>query len=486
MRLFKTLLLLVLCCLAATGQAQDNPKYDLFRWHVKPGQQQLLIDYLGKVDAKYRAASNKGWDFYRYEDNTLEVIMPIRDYAELDRIQAQFSFARGSMTAEERKNVYDPAAMTMMVTGTESMIIEQHPGMSYAPAGEEALAGKMTALELSRYTYAYGDFDKIKEHNLKGIEMMRAAGSPLHMDFVTLDYGNGQTFEVELLGLDRADLDRRIAEHERLMAGPAYEAWRKTARELAKQVNSTFGTKVATLGQEAKPSTDQLFAVANDQVVPGKETAYVAATEVANKHLRAGGADLYWTTSIQDDGMIRHFTPIRQMSDIDKVNEQFRKRWYQVGPEKMGEVMASFGGQTSTSHVTVMRNNVALGFLSDKIDVTSATPVYKIQVFDYNPDDQAKVMAFIEKTKAMNIKAGATSPYEIWTYAMGGPDNRIFVVDYGKDKASIDAAIAADFQKIGKDLDAWMKELTGLLTEVETTYGRTSAAASYWPEAEVK
>jgi hypothetical protein len=302
------------------------------------------------------------------------------------------------------------------------------------------------------------------------------------MHIMALDYGNGQTFEVEYLGTDRTDLDRRLAEHQRLMAGPEYDAWVKRARELAKRVSSTFGTKVTTLGQNAKPSTDLLFAVSNDQLLPGKEVPYVAAAAAANKYLRAGGADLYWTTSIQDDGMTRHFIPIQQMSDIDKVYEQLRKRGYQVGPEKMGEVMASFGGLISGSHLTVMRNNVALGFLSDQIDVTSATLVYKIQAFDYNPDDKEKVMAFLEKTKTMLTKAGGGSPYEVWSYEMGGPDNRIFVVDYGKDKAGVDAAMAADMQKMGNNLDGWIKELNGLLTTGEATYGRTSAAASYWPE----
>jgi hypothetical protein len=486
MGLLKTTLFLLLCCFAATGQAQDNPKYNLTRWHVKPGQQQTLIDAFEKIDAKYAAASNRGWDFYQYEDNTLEVIMPLRDYAELDRLEAHIAFAIGSLSAEERKTVYNPAAVAKIVTGTENQILEKQLDMNYTPTGEEGMDDKLTALQLDRYTYAYGDWDKVKAHNDKYLALMRKAGSPVHMHIMTLDYGNGQTFEVEFLGTDRADLDRRLAEHERLMAGPEYDAWVKGARELAKRVSSTFGTKVTTLGQEAKLSTDQLYAVSNDQLLPGKAAAYEAAIVSFNKHLRAGGADLYWTTSVQDDGMIRHFTPIRQMSDIDKVNEQFRKRWYQVGPEKMGEVMASFGGLTSTSHVTVMRNHVALGFLTDKIDVASATPVCKIQAFDYKPEDKEKVMAFLKKTKTMLTKAGGGSPYLVWSYAMGGPDNRIFVVDYGKDKAGVDAAMAADMKKLGNNLDGWVKELNALLTEGDATYGRTSVAASYWPAAEVK
>jgi hypothetical protein len=486
MRLLKTTLFLLLCCLAATGQAQDNPKYDLFRWHIKPGQQQLLIDYLGKVDAKYQAASNKGWEFYRYDNNTLEVLMPIRDYAELDRIQAQFGFARGSLSAEERQSVYDPAAMAMMVTGTEAQVLEMQSDMNYTPTGEEGMDDKLTALQLDRYTYAYGDWDKVKAHNDKYLALMRKAGSPVHMHFMTLDYGNGQTFEVEYLGTDRADLDRRLAEHERLMAGPELDAWVKRAMELAKQVSSTFGTKVTTLGQEAKPSTDRLFAVSNSQVVPGKEAAYEVAMEGANKHLRAGGADLYWATSIEDNGMVRNFAPIRQMSDIDKVYEQMRKRWYQVGPEKIGEMETSFAGMTSSSHITVMRDHTELGYLQDKIDFTPAMSVYKIQVFDYNPDDREKVMAFLEETKKLGAKSGTSSPYQVWSYEMGGPDNRVFIVDYGKDKASIEASIAADMKKMGKDLDGWVKELTSLLTEVESTYGRRSFRGSYLPEAEVK
>jgi hypothetical protein len=163
-----------------------------------------------------------------------------------------------------------------------------------------------------------------------------------------------------------------------------------------------------------------------------------------------------------------------------------RKRWYQIGPEKIGEVETSFAGMTSSSHITVMRDHTELGYLQDKIDFTPAMSVYKIQVFDYNPDDREKVMAFLEKTKKLGAKSGASSPYQVWSYEMGGPDNRVFIVDYGKDKASIEASIAADMKKMGKDLDGWVKELTSLLTEVESTYGRRSFRGSYLPEAEVK
>lgn len=482
MRLFKSFLLLFLSCLAATGQAQDNPRFDLHRWHVKPGQQQALIDYIAKTDVNYQAASNRGWEFYRYEDNTLEVITPLRDYAELDRLQAQFNYAWGSLSAAERKTMYDPAAMAGMVTGTESMILEQQTAMSYAPAGEEDLASQATALLLERFTYAYGDWEKVKAHNNELLEMMRAARSPIHMDIVTMDYGNGQTFEVEYLGKDRADLDRRLAEHKRLLAGPEYDTWQNKAAKLATRVSATFGTKVTTLGQDAKPSTDLLFVVSNEQLLPGKEAAYEAACEAANKHLRAADADLYWMTSLQDDGMARHFVPIRQMSDVDKVNEQMRKRRYQISPEQIGKVLDSFKGLSKSSHVSVMRNHTGLGFLRSKIDGGPASAVYKIQAYDYNPDDREKVMAFLEKTKTMLAVVGGNSPYEVWSYEMGGPDNRIFIVEYGKDKAGIEAEMASDFTKMGTDRDGWLKEATGLLKDVEATYGRNSIRASYLPE----
>jgi hypothetical protein len=38
-------------------------------------------------------------------------------------------------------------------------------------------------------------------------------------------------------------------------------------------------------------------------------------------------------------------------------------------------------------------------------------------------------------------------------------------------------------KKMGKDLDGWVKELTSLLTEVESTYGRRSFRSSYLPES---
>ncbi len=482
MQLLKNLLLLCFCCLATTGQAQDNPKYDLHRWYVQPGQQQALIDALDKVDAHYRAASDRSWEFYQYEDNTVEVIMPIRDYADLDRIEAQFDFARASLTEDERKSVYDPVAVAEIVTGTEQQIIELQPELSYTPAGEEALASEMQALQLSRYTHDYATTPDIREHGKKLVEMMRKANSPAHMHFYTLDYGSGQYFEVVYLGKDRADLDRRLAEQKERMAGPEGDAWRERAMEIARRESVTYGTKVTTLGQEEKPATDRMYGVAVDYLKPGKEAAYVSAAEKFNGYLREGKADLYWTTSIQEDGRVMHFAPVRQMSDMDKIGEQFRKRAYQLKPAQQQEIGMAMDGLTSSSEVAVMRHHVPLSYLQEEIDADRNTMMYKVQTLDYDPADRQEVMAFLENTKAMLSKAGATTPYEVWSYNMGGPDNRIIVVDYGADKASIDASIAADYKSLGTELDGWVTEMKRLLKEVEVTYGRKSERASYWPD----
>jgi enoyl-CoA hydratase/carnithine racemase len=79
------------------------------------------------------------------------------------------------------------------------------------------------------------------------------------MHIMALDYGNGQTFEVEYLGTDRTDLDRRLAEHQRLIASPEYDAWVKTAMELAKQIAKNGPVAI----QAAKAAIDDGLAAAD-------------------------------------------------------------------------------------------------------------------------------------------------------------------------------------------------------------------------------
>jgi hypothetical protein len=477
MTYLRSLLLIACCCLASFAQAQDGELYAITRWHLQPDALPDFVTEMAKFNAVYSENVDFDWSFHAYDDNTVEVVSPIRNYADMDRMDAAFNLSRSMIPEEKMKAMYDPAKMQKMITKVETDVVKTMPEMSYTPAGEEGLTG-MKASVLYRHRTSFGSGDQVEEHGKKLVEMMKKVKSPAHMTFYVYEMGDGQVFEAVYSGKDRADLDRRMAEQEKLMAGPEADAWSKIAMELAPMEHSTYATEIEELGHRKAPSTTSLFAVQSNSLKPGKADTYVAMVAKMNKHLRAGGADFYWTGSLLSDDRVMYFAPIQTMSDLDGINEAFAKRSYQLTPEQQQEVGTAFYGLTSGQETWVSARHDDLGFLpQERYDADYK--VYKAVTYEYDPSDEAKVNAFLKNTKVLAEKAGTKSPYEVWSYQFGGPTNQIVVVDWGKDKASIDARMAADMKLMDA---AWVTQLTSLLTEVKMYYGETMQELSFLPE----
>lgn len=479
MNYLRSLLLLACCLLASFAQAQNGQKYQIVRWHLQPDALQNFVTEIGKYDAVYTKHVNYDWSFYAYDDNTVEVVVPIRDYAELDRLDAAFDFSWGMLPEAEAKELQNSTKMEQVIKKSEDFVVESLPELSYVPTGEEALAGEMKAYRLDRHQTSFGVDKKIKDHGVKFVELLKKVNSPIHMEFYIYDMGDQQIFEVTYAGKDRADLDRRMKKHDELIAGPEWDAWLKTALELAPREHSTYATKIEELGHQREASTTRMFAVRMDHLKPGKADAYLAGAAKTNKNLRTAGADFYWSGNLLSDNRVMYFAPIQTMGDIDKVNEELDKRAYQLTAEQQKEARSDFAGLTSGTESRVLKQHESLGFRQQERYADDDYKVFKAVTYEYDPDNSAKVDAFLKNTKALFEKVGGNSPYEVWTNEFGGPTNQIIIVDWGKDKASLDANMEADMKLMDA---AWVKQVTSLFTEVETVYGETRAELSYWPE----
>jgi hypothetical protein len=477
MNYLRSLLLIACCCLASFAQAQDGQAYAITRWHLQPDALPDFITEMAKFHAVYSENVDFDWSFYAYDDNTVEVVSPIQDYADMDRMEAAFDMSRSMVPEEKMKAMYDPAKMGKMITKVENDVVKTMPELSYTPAGEEGLTGLKASL-LNRHRTSVGSDEQVKEHGKKLVEMMKKVNSPAHMTFFVYEMGDAQVFEAVYSGKDRADLDRRMQKNEELMAGPDLDAWRKTAKEIAPLEHSTYATEIEELGHTKAPSTTSLFAVQSNSLKPGKAEAYVASVAKMNKYLRAGGADFYWSGSLLSGNRVRYFASIQKMSDLDGINEEFAKRSYQLTPAQQQEAGTDFYGLISSQESWVAARHDDLGFLQQEI-TDADYRVYKAVTYEYDPSDEAKVNAFLKDTKGLFEKAGGKTPYQIWSKQFGGPTNRVTVVDWGKNKASIDASTAADMKLMD---DAWVKQLTSLFTEVEMFYGEITPELSFLPE----
>jgi hypothetical protein len=479
MTYLRSLLLVALCCLASFAQAQDGQKYSITRWHLEPDALPDFITEIAKFNAVYSKSVDFDWFFYAYDDNTVEVCVPIRDHADIDRMEAAFDFSRSMVPKEKMEAMYDPAKMKKIVTKVEDYMVESIPELSYVPVGEEGMEAEMKIYQLNRYRTSFGNDEKMRAHGKKLVDMMKKANSPLHMNMYAYETGDRQIFEVTLSGKDRADLDRRLKLHQERLSGPEIDAWTAVTEELFPRIHRTIATEIEELGHKKEPTTIRRFAVNRETIKPGKKTVYLAAAKQLNKDLRAAGADLYWGGNLSENNEAMFFARIHTMSDVDKVFEDLAKRRYQLSPVQLKKHDAAISGLISKQEVMVLEHHENLSYLQQERYSEPAYSHTKAVTYEYDPADRAKVMTFLKNTREQFKKAGGKCPYEVWTYSMGGPSNQVVIVDWGKDKASLDAAIANDLKLMDAE---WVKEVTALFKEVETVYAQNRSELSYLPE----
>ncbi len=487
MRFLKTCLFLLLLVTAANGYAQGEKDqlYSINRFHLADGQEADFTKAIRAMsDVYFAGGMDHDVQWYRVDDKTYDVVSPINDYADLDRIDAKFSRARAGADSTVRKAAFNEEKWYKMVSSQESMVLIRRASASYRPAGS-------MHTDLTPCPYAKILTFEVKEgvtwtdlgkHAAGLVSIMQETKSPLDMNFYTMEYGgNSRTFQVEYVGTNAAAVEAALKKGKEL-GGDALKKWQARAGDLAEQVSKEGLTYVADLSQVGAAPPSNLYAVQIERFDPKRKKDHLAGYKMITDALRKGGADLYWSSSMLDDGTIYSVVPIDHMSDIDGIMDQMKKRSYQVKQEDWAKIGSVMDKSPASYEIVVVKEHPELGFGMDRFDPAVHTAIKQYDM-DIKPGKTREAMAVIKEAGELCKKYGGLVPFQVFTYEMGGASDRIVVRDYGKSKEWIDATNTADHKKMGKDYDDWAGRLMEVMTPVSETFGRFSPETAYLPEA---
>ncbi len=486
MKRIHLLLVVFFSLLAGFASAQtEDQSYTLHRFHVAPGEGAAFEEVFTKISGAYRTGTDVNFNWYAFDNDTYEVVTPIKDMATLDWIDAQFSFVRNSLSKEEQMNMVDGEKMSRVVIGQENMVIEYAADLSYvAPDSPYEGSDPTPYYRINTFEVDYADWPKVYEHGKKLVALMEQYGSKVDLEFYTYDIGGRMNaFEVAYPGQSEAELKRRMTEDEKL-GGAELKEWRTEAMKIAKMVKEVNGRYVPGLSSQKSQEPSNLFAVSMESFTPGKEKEYAAAYAKIKDALRRGKADLYWTSSVMEDGQVYNSVPIDRMSDLDVIYEQFRKRRYQLEPQEMAAFYQELNTMNEGQQTIVARYHPDFSYEKPAAAKPGTYQVFRQQEYSYDPKDRAAAMTLLGEIKAMHESKGAKIPYQIFTYEMGGPSNHIIVRDFGTNRATLDADIAADMKILGEpELEgSIMARIIKHLTPVSTGYGRVAPEFAYEKE----
>ena len=480
--LFITLLCsCVLALLPRQGWTQtDNQRYSQTVWTLedKDDYREFLAQY-AKLVTVYREEIDLEWNFIRFDDGTVEVTMPIRDYADLDRHEAAFGMPRATRTEEELTAIFDGRRVSEVVKHSTTRILEQDAAASYRPAGEAAPAGGYPFMHLQRYTFDGWSRDVV-EHARKLPALMKQAGSPLRMDFFTYDIGEKGVFEVTYLAQDRAEYDRqRAANNAALEALPAYRAWQKRARELAKRVHETDGTNIKELSHRPEPATTSLLLTQTVTLLPGREAAFRELLREQAEAYRTTETGAYFNSSRLDNGQYMYSIRHDRLSDVQKLEEKIALHHAKIGTEKSKDISDRFAAQTDRSELRTYIVHHNFSHAMDRVNPRE-TPFMEANYYRIAPGQRAAALEFLATIHGAMTEANAGNPYAVMTSYLGGDNQEVLVVNYARDAA----ALRANKEKLAEKLGpAKLAELTAerdrLFRLERTLTGRMAPEYSY-------
>ena len=478
LRTFCGALLLLGLWAAAAAQSHDQ-QFGYTRYYVVPGQEQALIQEFAKANTQYKTTGIP-WHFYQFDDHTLEAVMPIKDLAELDRCMNAFKASLNLLPVEERVQLRDPAVRERSLIGQENGVLQMHHELSYFPENAPDFKGPVPYYEIVAYRAKPGQLANAFAHGRSLVELLQDIESPVGFEFCTFRIGGAlNTFYIAFPATDAADLARRRAQQETLIT-PAIEAWRAKTRELVDEVRTVRGTYLPELSNDVEPPATTLAVVYEDRVKPGMLPTCVSAYEKLIAAQRDTDADVYWNASIMEDGRIYTWAPLDHYSDIDVLEEKIQDRNRQLDPARLGAAMQRFEKAVSGSQRWVVRQHTDLQYVHPDVDSPDDFAHFKQSEYTFALADRERVLTLCRDYAKLMRQHDVRSNILFFTAEFGGPDNLLYVREYGRSKEAVDELIAAAEEEIAGDaFDEWAKRYAALLTPKTKTYGRSAPEIAY-------
>ena len=234
------------------AQQQEDQLFALTRMEPAEGRADAAQEQLKKMSLAYYANGPDLPTYWnKYDDGALEVVHPIRDYAELDRVDALFDFAYVSRDSTERKVNFDRQLFSKNVPVQEAKLLRLHYDKTYLPEQEEGAETDHPRLLL--YDIRPGIArSEVYAHARKLVAMLEEVKSPVRVSFYTYDMGeNNRRIEIELDAPDAAALRKQQQQESERLLGDRLTEWRKERDRLAEQVGSHELTYLRDMSQKA-------------------------------------------------------------------------------------------------------------------------------------------------------------------------------------------------------------------------------------------
>lgn len=233
--------------------------------------------------------------------------------------------------------------------------------------------------------------------------------------------------------------------------------------------------------QESDQQRPTLLAINQEHIVDGKLEDYTSTYAKLKAALRAGGADLYWQSTLVSDSVLLNYIPIERMADLDKLEEKMSKRTEQVAAAELASLYQRFAYASDGMQRMVVRLHDDKSYWGDYDPETFDH--FRFTEYRFAPKDHNTVFEMTTELRDMLAEKESKLPFAIYTYEMGGPSNQLIVIDYGTDRADLERRIADEDRLIaGAEFDDIRARLMQHIEPIMRSFGRDAPEFAYLPK----
>jgi len=482
MKTLKTILFICALVLSCGLTAQTfAPKQIVQHLEVVPGQEQASLDFLKMVKDAYSVNPQlleQPLAVYQYDDSSIDLILEVKDMAGSDRLDAVMDQALMSLPAEKRADLWNIDRLSSIVTSWHDEVKRSVKSFSYEPE-DPGFEGPAPYVEVVTYRHKMVDLGKIRALAAEAVALSKKHNMQQQHQFVVNTFGGEpNTFQIVYQAKSAEDMARRRAADGKL-ATAEQKAWGAKVMPLVEEVSRRTGRYVPELSTEVENKTSNIFFVVRDEFPAGKAKELTEVYGKLKTALRAAGSDFYWNADYMQDGTVYSYLPIDRMSDLDVVVEEMYKRAYQLKPED--QLGAAFSALPYTRTTWVAEYHPEWSY-SDPIAQSPDKFTHFAQVeYTCAPEDWDKMLEINKEAIKLNRDAKTTQPFQVFSYALGGPSNVVAVRYLGTSMADLTTRSEQSEKALGAAFGPLMKKLREVATASKPVYGRQAPELSYRP-----
>lgn len=238
-------------------------------------------------------------------------------------------------------------------------------------------------------------------------------------------------------------------------------------------------------GQE-QASKQEFLMIHEDPVIPSMVEQYEKAAKNLAELVRKDGASITYTAVTKSDFTYMYFSPVQNLSDVDKNETLWDEMIKRVGADKFGAAMSQFNGCYLSHRNYMVRMRPELSYNPDfgKISEDMLFRHWDFYYLQPGMEDQADQIA--KEWVALSKKVGAPEGYRLYSSAFGSDGPMFVVVGSGKNAADFYTRQEAWMKKAGTEGQALFAKTWKVIRKFESFDGGVRPDLSVMPKAASK